>query len=64
MTKLPLWKNFEHIDCWIFDLDNTLYPSKSNLFAKIDVKMGEFISEFLNVDLVEAKNVQKQYLTG
>ncbi|WP_340148979.1 pyrimidine 5'-nucleotidase [uncultured Sneathiella sp.] len=61
MTKLPLWKNFEHIDCWIFDLDNTLYPSKSNLFAKIDVKMGEFISEFLNVDLVEAKNVQKQY---
>ncbi|WP_339634069.1 pyrimidine 5'-nucleotidase [uncultured Sneathiella sp.] len=61
MAKLPLWKNFKHIDCWIFDLDNTLYPSKSNLFAKIDVKMGEFISEFLNVDLVEAKNVQKKY---
>ncbi len=61
MIKMPVWKNFEHVDSWIFDLDNTLYPSKSNLFAKIDRKMGEFISDFLNVDLVEAKNVQKQY---
>ncbi len=61
MTKIPYWKNFQHIDCWIFDLDNTLYPSKSNLFAKIDKRMGEFISDFLNVDLVEAKNIQKKY---
>jgi len=61
MTKKPLWENFDHIDCWIFDLDNTLYPHKSNLFAKIDRKMGEFISDFLNVDLVEAKIVQKKY---
>ncbi|HKT78505.1 MAG TPA: pyrimidine 5'-nucleotidase, partial [Sphingobium sp.] len=22
-----------HIDCWIFDLDNTLYPAKADLFA-------------------------------
>ncbi|MCF8467355.1 MAG: pyrimidine 5'-nucleotidase [Sneathiella sp.] len=61
MTQPPLWKNFAHIDTWIFDLDNTLYPSRSNLFAKIDRKMGEFISDFLNVDLVEAKAVQKKY---
>lgn len=61
MTGTPRWKNFDHIDCWIFDLDNTLYPSKSNLFAKIDKKMGEFISDFLQVDLVEAKNVQKKF---
>ena len=61
MTENPRWKSFDHIDCWIFDLDNTLYPSKSNLFAKIDKKMGEFISDFLKVDLIEAKNVQKKY---
>lgn len=49
------------IDTWIFDLDNTLYPSSSNLFALIDAKMGLFIQQFLNVDPVEAHRVQKHY---
>ena len=25
-----------HVDTWIFDLDNTLYPAKADLFALID----------------------------
>lgn len=29
-----------HIDSWIFDLDNSLYPSSANLFALIDERMG------------------------
>ncbi|WP_373086867.1 pyrimidine 5'-nucleotidase [Sneathiella sp.] len=61
MKKSPLWKDFAHIDTWIFDLDNTLYPAKSNLFAKIDQKMGEFICNFLKVELPEAKAIQKKY---
>ena len=36
-----------HVDTWIFDLDNTLYPAKADLFALIDVKMGEFIQGLL-----------------
>ena len=32
-----------HIDAWIFDLDNTLYPAKCDLFALIDARMGEYI---------------------
>ena len=28
-----------HIDTWIFDLDNTLYPARANLFAQIDQRM-------------------------
>ena len=43
-----------HIRNWIFDLDNTLYPSSSNLFALIDVRMGEYIMELLGCDAVEA----------
>ncbi len=50
-----------HIDCWIFDLDNTLYPAKADLFALIDVKMGEFIQGLLGCDPVEARTVQKRY---
>ncbi len=46
---------------WVFDLDNTLYPEQCNLFALIDLKMGEYLSNLLQVDRVEAKRVQKDY---
>lgn len=46
---------------WVFDLDNTLYPERCNLFAHIDRNMGLYISQLLNVDLVEAKRLQKEY---
>ncbi len=54
-------KQFAHVDTWVFDLDNTLYPPRSNLFAQIDVRMGEFIADLLDVDLTEARRVQKDY---
>ncbi len=50
-----------HIDAWIFDLDNTLYPAWTNLFAQIDVKMGRFIGDLLGVDAAEARRVQKHW---
>jgi len=28
---------------WVFDLDNTIYPAKSNLFARVAQKMTDFI---------------------
>ncbi len=50
-----------HIEDWIFDLDNTLYPAECDLFAEIDVRMGAFIQDFLKVDAVEARRVQKSF---
>lgn len=50
-----------HVDCWIFDLDNTLYPPSTRLFDQIDVRMGEFIQNLLGCDRVEAHRVQKLY---
>jgi putative hydrolase of the HAD superfamily len=47
------------IDCWIFDLDNTLYPAHSSLFPQIDVRMGLYIQRLLNVDPQEAHRIQK-----
>lgn len=52
---------FSHVDTWVFDLDNTLYPARSRLFDQIDVRMGSFISDFLQVDRVEARRIQKQF---
>lgn len=50
-----------HINHWIFDLDNTLYPPGARLFDQIDVKMGDFIAQLLRVDRDEARRIQKGY---
>lgn len=50
-----------HIETWIFDLDNTLYPAASNLFGQIDVRMAAFIARALGVDADEARRVQKSF---
>jgi putative hydrolase of the HAD superfamily len=57
----PSGTDFRHIDTWVFDLDNTLYRTSQEMLAQIDDLMGSFISEFLNVDRVEARRIQKGY---
>jgi putative hydrolase of the HAD superfamily len=51
-----------HIESWVFDLDNTLYPASCRLFDQVDRNMGAFICEFLKLDPVEARALQKRYL--
>ena len=53
-------KGFDHVDTWVFDLDNTLYPASCRLFDQIDVKMGEFVSRLLGIEFAEAKRRQKE----
>jgi putative hydrolase of the HAD superfamily len=53
--------DLSEVDCWIFDLDNTLYPASCRLFDQIHQRMGEFIAARLQVDLDEAKRLQKTY---
>ncbi|MGI9439863.1 MAG: pyrimidine 5'-nucleotidase [Parvibaculales bacterium] len=55
-------QNFQKIDSWVFDLDNTLYSLHYNLFAQVDVKMTRFIEKRLNVDYQQARYLQKLYL--
>ena len=50
-----------HIESWIFDLDNSLYPASANLFELIDIRMGEFIQQLLACDSEEARRVQKRH---
>jgi len=53
-----------HIDTWIFDLDNTLYPASTDLFAHIDRRMTAFVGDLLGLDPAEARRVQKDYFLG
>lgn len=50
-----------HIDSWIFDLDNTLYPASADLFGLIDRRMGEYIQRLIGCDAAEARRIQKRY---
>jgi len=56
MTKL---KN--KINTWIFDLDNTLYSADSGIFQQVHTLMGDFVSRHLNIEIQEAKALQKKY---
>jgi putative hydrolase of the HAD superfamily len=60
-TNGPSPDGLDHIDSWIFDLDNTLYRTTPEMLAQIDELMGSFISDFLGVDRVEARRIQKGY---
>ena len=51
---------FTHVTDWVFDLDNTLYPHKSNLFSQIDLKMTAYVSELLQLPREEARKLQKE----
>lgn len=53
--------SFAGVDAWIFDLDNTLYPRHTNLFAQVDRRIREYVGRLLAVDADEAHRVQKDY---
>ncbi|MEM1102546.1 MAG: pyrimidine 5'-nucleotidase [Pseudomonadota bacterium] len=53
--------DLSHIDVWIFDLDNTLYPARCNLFAQIDQRMTAFIESYLGMAKDDARRLQKRY---
>ena len=52
---------FAHVEDWIFDLDNTLYPASTRLFDLIDVRMTAYVGRVMGSDPVEARRVQKSY---
>jgi putative hydrolase of the HAD superfamily len=51
----------KNVKFWIFDLDNTLYPSSTNLFSGIDKLMASFITQHLKVSHEEAMQIKNDY---
>jgi putative hydrolase of the HAD superfamily len=60
-VQARLRAGFEAIDTWIFDLDNTLYPSSCDLFAEIEVRMGLYIAQRLGLDREAAHALRRDY---
>lgn len=53
--------DFRHVDVWVFDLDNTLYPAGCGLFSQIDFRMTQFVSDLLGTGPDRAREIQKIY---
>jgi len=49
-----------HIDAWVFDLDNTLYPAACDLFGQIDRRMTAYVMRLTGLDAGAACALQKQ----
>ena len=54
-------RGFEHVETWIFDVDNTLYPHNVNLWQQVDERIRDYIADFLKVTHEEAFRLQKDY---
>ncbi|NDD28539.1 MAG: pyrimidine 5'-nucleotidase [Proteobacteria bacterium] len=51
----------QHIEHYIFDLDDTLYPATNGMFAQISERITRRVAETLQLPPDEARAVQKQY---
>src|SRR3974377_2122479 len=54
-------RDFSHVETWVFDLDNTLYPHHVNLWQQVDERIRDYIANFLKIPPDEAFRVQKHY---
>ena len=52
---------FAHVETWVFDLDNTLYPPEVRLFDQIEVRMTAWVERALGVDRETANHLRKHY---
>lgn len=50
-----------HVEAWIFDLDNTLYPASADLFGLIDKRMTAYVGRVLGLSEAEAYATQKRF---
>ncbi|HZP75626.1 MAG TPA: pyrimidine 5'-nucleotidase [Pseudolabrys sp.] len=60
-TAAPKPRAFGHVETWVFDLDNTLYPHHLNLWHQVDDRIRNYIADFLKVPPDEAFRIQKDY---
>lgn len=47
------------IETWVFDLDNTLYPARCNLFVQVSARMTRFIQDRFDLEHDPARALQR-----
>jgi putative hydrolase of the HAD superfamily len=54
--------DFTHVDTWLFDLDNTLYPLESGLAARMSPRITDYVEALTGLPRPVALALQKRYL--
>ncbi len=54
--------DLRHVETWLFDLDNTLYPLESGLADLMEPRITEFVTELTGLSREDAYGLQKKYL--
>jgi putative hydrolase of the HAD superfamily len=54
--------NLRHVDTWLFDLDNTLYPAETEFMRLVERRMTVFVARKTGLAPAEALALQKRYL--
>ena len=54
--------DLSHIDSWLFDLDNTLYPLESGFMGEIEQKMTGVVARITGLPFDEAFALREHYL--
>lgn len=52
---------FRHVETWVFDLDNTLYPPDIRLFDQIEGLMDAYVMRVLDLDRAGAAHLRQRY---
>jgi putative hydrolase of the HAD superfamily len=60
-VSAPDARNFDHVDTWIFDLDNTLYPHEAKVWPQVDDRITAFIADLYGIDGISARALQKYF---
>src|SRR5690349_14313566 len=55
----PQSRGFSHVDTWVFDLDNTLYPHEAQIWPQVDERITYYVAELFGLDGLSARALQK-----
>ncbi|WP_210485254.1 pyrimidine 5'-nucleotidase [Microvirga antarctica] len=61
ILPIPDPRVFAHVDTWIFDLDNTLYPHTSRIWPQVDERITLYIANMFGLDGLSARALQKYF---
>jgi putative hydrolase of the HAD superfamily len=63
MSVADLTPELGHVDTWLFDLDNTLYPPEAEFMSLIEGRMTAFVARETGLPRDQAFALQKRYLS-
>ena len=54
-------RRLDEAEVWVFDVDNTLYHWRHNLFSQIEKRICQFVAAHLGIGATEARRLQQTY---